>query len=132
MTAAVLVALGAAIGAPSRWLVDRSVRSRWPSDFPWGTLTVNLGGSFVLGVVLGAAGHVAAGADVALLLGTGFCGAFTTFSTFAFETLRLIEEHERRYAVVNVAVSLLLGCLLASAGWWLGTIVLGLSVSFPS
>ena len=48
MTAAVLVALGAAIGAPSRWLVDRSVRSRWPSDFPWGTLTVNLSGSFVL------------------------------------------------------------------------------------
>ena len=125
MTAAVLVALGAAIGAPSRWLVDRSVRSRWPSDFPWGTLTVNLSGSFVLGVVLGAAGHVAAGADVALLLGTGFCGAFTTFSTFAFETVRLLEEHEHRYAVANVAGSLLLGCLLASAGWGLGTLFWG-------
>ena len=103
-------------------------------------MTVNLSGSFVLGVVLGAAGHVAAGAHAALLLGTGFCGAFTTFSTFAFETVRLIEEHELRYAVVNVAVSLLLGCLLASAGWWLGTIVwaerqlpeLTVPVRFPS
>ncbi len=125
MTAAVLVALGAAIGAPSRWLVDRCVRSRWPSDFPWGTLTVNLVGSFVLGVLLGASGHFVAGAVVVLLLGTGFCGAFTTFSTFAFETVRLIEEHEHRYAVANVAVSLLLGCLLAAAGWWVGTLFWG-------
>jgi len=88
-------------------------------------LTVNLVGSFVLGVLLGASGHFVAGAVVVLLLGTGFCGAFTTFSTFAFETVRLIEEHEHRYAVANVAVSLLLGCLLAAAGWWVGTLFWG-------
>jgi CrcB protein len=123
MRALLLVAAGAAVGAPSRWLVDRAVRARWSGDFPWGTLAVNLVGSFVLGVVLGASRHLAAGLDLTLLLGTGFCGAFTTFSTFAFESVRLLETGMVRYAVANVLVSLSLGCLLAVGGWALGSLL---------
>lgn len=119
MTDALLVALGAAVGAPLRWLTDRLITARYPSRFPWGTLCVNLAGSFVLGVVLGSA--AAPDAPLVLLLGTGFCGAFTTFSTFSFETVRLIEAGPRRYAAWNLVVSLVVGVLLATLGWGLGT-----------
>jgi len=109
-----LVALGAAVGAPLRYLTDRAVQSRHDSVFPWGTLTVNVGGSLVLGFLVG----LPAGQAVSALLGTGFCGALTTYSTFSYETLRL----PRLLAVANVAVSVLaglgaayLGILLAAA-----------------
>ncbi len=116
MMDALLVATGAAVGAPLRWLTDRAVSARFPSRFPWGTLCVNLIGCFVLGFVL-----AAATAPLALLLGTGFCGAFTTFSSFSFETVRLLEGGPRRYAVWNLAVSVLAGSALAALGWALGT-----------
>ncbi|MEO7059859.1 MAG: fluoride efflux transporter CrcB [Lapillicoccus sp.] len=121
MTGVLLVSLGAAVGAPSRWLVDRAVGRRQSSRLPWGTLTVNLVGSFILGVVLGWSHTPGRGPEVALLVGTGFCGAFTTFSTFAFESVRLLEEGRSRYAVANLLLSLILGCLLAAAGWGIGT-----------
>jgi CrcB protein len=123
VTGLLLLALGAAVGAPSRWLLDRALSARWPGSFPWGTLAVNLLGSFILGVVLGTSSHVASGPQLTLLLGTGFCGAFTTFSTFSFESVRLAEAGRTWYAVANVLLSLLLGCLLALGGWSLGTLV---------
>lgn len=116
MTDALLVAAGAAVGAPLRWLTDRVVSARFPSRFPWGTVCVNLMGCFVLGVVL-----AAATAPMVLLIGTGFCGAFTTFSTFSFETVRLLEGGPRRYAAWNLVVSVLAGSALAALGWALGT-----------
>ncbi len=118
MTDALLVAAGAAVGAPLRWLTDRVVSARFPSRFPWGTVCVNLTGCFVLGFVL-----AAAAAPLVLLLGTGFCGAFTTFSTFSFETVRLLEGSPRRYAVLNLAVSVLAGGALAALGWVLGSML---------
>jgi CrcB protein len=87
---ALLVALGAAIGAPLRYLTDRYMLVRFGDGFPWGTLAVNVAGSFVLGLVLGlplSAGTVA-------LLGTGFCGALTTYSTFSWEILGLARRRE--------------------------------------
>ncbi|WP_283136276.1 fluoride efflux transporter CrcB [Rhizohabitans arisaemae] len=99
------VALGAAIGAPLRYLIDRLVRSRHDSVFPWGTLTVNLAGSFVLGVLTGLPGGTAWSAVV----GTGFCGALTTYSTFGYETLRLIQDGARFSALVNVVAGVLAG-----------------------
>ena len=102
---ALLVALGAAIGAPLRYLTDRLVQTRHDSVFPWGTLTVNVAGSFVLGLLVGMPTHAAWSA----LLGTGFCGALTTYSTFSYETLRLAEEGRGFLAGANVLASLLVG-----------------------
>jgi CrcB protein len=113
----VLVLLGGAVGAPTRYLTDLFIQSRRGSVFPWGTFVVNVLGSFVLGAV--ASLVVAANAPTWLLtlVGTGFCGALTTFSTFGFETVRLVEEGALRAAVVNVAGSLLLGFAACVAGW---------------
>jgi len=114
-----LIALGAGVGAPARYLTDRTLQRRHPSLFPWGTLVVNVVASFVLGVVAGAGRSVAP--DVAVLLGTGFCGALSTYSTFSYETLRLVQDGARRYAVANVAVSLVVGIGAAALGWLMGS-----------
>jgi fluoride exporter len=106
-----LVAAGAAVGAPLRYLVDRSVQRRTNSAFPWGTLTVNVVGSFVLGLLT-----ITAEPTVTLLFGVGFCGAFTTYSTFGYETIRLAEDGARLYAVLNVLVSLGAGLAAATLG----------------
>lgn len=106
-----LVFVGGAVGAPARYLIDRLVQRRHDSVFPWGTLTVNLLGSAVLGALFAAGPSK----DVTLLLGTGVCGALTTFSTFGFETVRLVEDGSFLEAALNAAGSLLLG-LAAAAG----------------
>jgi CrcB protein len=108
------VALGAAVGAPLRYLVDRAVQGRHDSLFPWGTFTVNVTGSLILGVLTGAAAAIPG--PVTQLLGTGLCGALTTYSTFSFETIRLIEERARFYAVVNVVASIVAGLGAAFVG----------------
>lgn len=100
-----LVIVGAAVGAPLRYLTDRAVQSRHDSVFPWGTLAVNLAGSFLLGLLAtGATMHAVPGSLVALL-GTGLCGALTTYSTFAYETVRLAATRTRCYAAANIAAS---------------------------
>jgi CrcB protein len=113
---ALLVVLGAAVGAPLRYLADRAVQTRHDSVFPWGTFTVNIAGSFVLGVLIhGAAAHQVPG-GVSALLGTGLCGALTTYSTFGYETVRLLEDRVRAYAVLNVAASVVAGLGAAFCG----------------
>jgi fluoride exporter len=111
-----LVVVGAMIGAPLRYLTDLLVQSRHDTVFPWGTLTVNAAGSLVLGTVAGA---VSGGAPawVLTLVGTGFCGALTTFSTFGFETWRLVEDGSVREAALNVAANLLIGFVACAGGW---------------
>jgi CrcB protein len=108
-----LVVVGAATGAPLRYLVDRFIQARHDSLFPWGTLTVNLVGCFVLGALAGAAGLPG---WVLTLCGTGFCGALTTYSTFGYETVRLVQERARLIALANVVVSLALGLAAAYLG----------------
>lgn len=120
-----LVALGAALGAPARFLTDRWVQSRHDSVFPWGTFAVNVVGSFVLGVVIGGAAAGGVSPAVATALGTGFCGALTTYSTFGFETVRLAETGALRYAVANVLLSVLAGLTAATAGAVVATAVWG-------
>lgn len=100
---AVLVFLGAAVGAPLRYLTDRLVQSRHDSLFPWGTFSVNLTGCLILGTITALPGPVLA------LVGTGFCGALTTYSTFSYETFRLIEQKAYFYAAMNVIVSVIAG-----------------------
>jgi CrcB protein len=111
------VILGGAVGAPLRYLTDLFVQSKHDTAFPWGTLTVNVVGSAVLGGVLAAAsvGHLST--DLVALLGTGVCGALTTFSTFGFETVRLLQEGSTVAAGLNVTASLAVG-FLAGAGAW--------------
>ncbi|MEU6428619.1 fluoride efflux transporter CrcB [Microbispora sp. NPDC046973] len=112
-----LVFLGGVVGAPARYLTDRLVQRLHDSVFPWGTLSVNLSGSLVLGLLLGAHDHLGLPAQAVTLLGTGFCGAFTTFSTFGFETVRLLEEGSVLEAGLNALGSLVLGVVAAAAGF---------------
>lgn len=111
-----LVFLGGAVGAPARYLIDRFVRRNHGGVFPWGTLTVNLAGSFILGFLFGAQSTLGLSHEVAVLAGTGFCGALTTFSTFGFETVRLLEEKSTGKAAANAVGGLLLGIAAAVAG----------------
>lgn len=112
-----LVLVGGAVGAPVRYLADLAVQSRHDSVFPWGTFAVNVVGSLVLGAVA-AAVFVAGAPDwVLTLVGTGFCGALTTFSTFGFETVRLLEEGSGRAALTNALASLAAGMAACAAGW---------------
>jgi fluoride exporter len=115
------VLAGGMIGAPARYLADRLVQARHDSVFPWGTFAVNMAGSAVLGFLLGAERHLGLPPVVFALLGTGFCGGLTTFSTFGYETLRLLEDGAISEAGVNVIGSLAVGVLLA----WLGYLVAG-------
>ncbi|MCI4145068.1 MULTISPECIES: fluoride efflux transporter CrcB [Streptomyces] len=110
------VVLGAMAGAPLRYLTDRAVQSRTGSALPWGTFTVNVAGSLVLGLLAGAAAAGVAGSGTQLLLGTGLCGALTTYSTFSYETLRLAESGALGYAAANVLVSTAAGLGAAYAG----------------
>ncbi|GAA2715883.1 fluoride efflux transporter CrcB [Actinoplanes palleronii] len=107
-----LVALGAAIGAPLRYLTDRYVQVRYGAGFPWGTLAVNVTGSLILGLVLG----LPLSAGLTALIGTGFCGALTTYSTFSWETLSFARRGERATAFAYVLLSLLSGLGAAALG----------------
>ena len=115
------VLAGGMIGAPARYLADRLVQARHDSVFPWGTFIVNMTGSAVLGFLLGAERHLGLPPGLFALLGTGFCGGLTTFSTFGYETLRLLEDGAIGEAGVNVIGSLAVGVLLA----WLGFLLAG-------
>lgn len=116
-----LIALGGAVGAPLRYLADRAVQMRTDSVFPWGTLTVNVVGSFALGALLGAAAGGGVPDDVVAAVGVGLCGAFTTYSTFGYETVRLAADGARGIATINALVGVAAG--LAAA--WLGVLLGG-------
>ena len=111
-----LVAFASAVGAPVRYLVDRFVASRNGGAFPWGTLVINVSGAFILGLVVGMGAHHGLSKQAVAILGTGFCGAYTTFSTFSVETVRLVEERAFAKAGLNVGVSLVAGLLAGAAG----------------
>lgn len=110
-----LVMVGGAIGAPLRYLTDRAVQRRRDMAFPLGTFVVNVVGSLVLGLV---AGRLTP--ELQLLVGTGFCGALTTYSTFSYETLRLVEDGSGFLAGANVLGSVIVGVLAAFLGAGLG------------
>jgi fluoride exporter len=111
---ALLVMAGALAGAPLRLLADRIAAARRGHGSVLGTLTVNVVGSAVLGVLLGL-GDLPA--ELVALVGTGFCGTFTTFSTFGCDVVRLVEERLAGRALAYLAASLLLGLGAAAAGY---------------
>lgn len=119
MSAALAVALGAAVGAVLRFLVDRGITARWAPTFPAATLLINVTGSFVLGVVTGLSAVL--GPVWTLALGTGLCGGYTTFSTAMVDAVRLAREQRAGAAVVSVLGTALWSLLAVAAGLTLGT-----------
>ncbi len=105
-----------AVGAPARYLVDGFVEDHIRGALPWGTFMVNITGSLLLGLVAGAGLYHAFPTAPTIWLGTGFCGAYTTFSTFTFETIRLLEEGAVADAFRNAVASLVVGTAAAGAG----------------
>jgi CrcB protein len=108
--------VGGAVGAPARYVLDGVVQDRTSGVFPWGTFVVNATGSLLLGLVTGLALYHGLGDVPRTAIGTGFCGAYTTFSTFSYETLRLAEDGATRGAVVYVLVSVVAGLAAAAIG----------------
>jgi CrcB protein len=112
------VAIGGALGSGSRYLVGAAIQSRAGGDFPLATLIINVVGSLLLGFILEyATGSAAMSPATRLLLSTGFCGGFTTFSTFSHETVRLIQAGEYRRATVYVGLSLILSFTAIVVGY---------------
>ena len=116
------LALAGAVGAPARYLVDAYLLRRTRGGFPLGTLVVNVSGSLVLGFITGLALYHAFPATPKTILGTGFCGAYTTFSTFAYETVRLVEARRLTSARAYLVASLILPAFAAAAGWALAAL----------
>jgi CrcB protein len=113
----VMVLVGGAIGAPLRYLTDLWVQARHDSVFPWGTFTVNVAGSLILGATVAVVTDLGLPAWVLTLVGTGFCGALTTFSTFGFETVRLLQEGSTLTAVASCLAGLLVGLAACAGGF---------------
>ena len=113
---ALWVVLGAAVGAPLRYLTDRTVQSAHGTSFPWGTVTVNVVASLVLGIVVGSS----AGSVLTAAVGTGFCGGLSTWSTLGYETVRLAESGERTHAVLDVVIQTFAGLGAAALGLAVG------------
>jgi CrcB protein len=119
------VALGGALGSVSRFWLAMTVAQRLEEIFPWGTLTVNVIGSFIIGfttVLTGPDGRLFVPADARIFVIVGFCGGFTTFSTFSLQTLSLLRDGDMTRAGLNIVVSVA-ACLLSV---WLGAVAAGL------
>lgn len=110
------VALAGALGAPARYLVERIARTRWAGAFPAGTFVVNVSGSLALGAVVGMMLEHGLDPDVRTLVGTGFLGAYTTFSTYAYEPIRAAEDGHRKAAVAYALGSVVASVVAATLG----------------
>lgn len=116
------VALGSAVGGASRFALSTFLQQRAATAFPIGTLVVNVTGSLLLGFILRyALGSPSISAETRALLTVGFCGGYTTFSTFSYETLKLVEDGDYRRAALYAALSV----VLALAATFIGMMAAG-------
>lgn len=120
MVPILLVAAGGALGAVARYLVAAAFAQRLGAQWPWGTLFINLSGCVLISLFLGAGSSRVAESNLRYLLPIGFVGAYTTFSTYEYETLRLIELGRAAAALTYVLASNVLGFAAVLAGAWLG------------
>lgn len=118
-----LVALGGALGSVARFWMNGLISARFGETFPWGTLTINVTGSFIIGILgaltlpeLGGA-HRAAIVQFFMI---GICGGFTTFSSFSLQTLNLLRDGEWLYAAGNILASVILCMIAVGLGWLVG------------
>lgn len=116
------VALAGSGGAVMRYLIDSAIRRRVATLIPIGTVTINLSGSLLLGLLTGLVLFHGAPSTVTLVAGTGFCGGYTTFSTASFETIRLIQRREIGAAALHGGLTLVGALLAAGAGLALGSL----------
>ncbi|SIR95566.1 fluoride efflux transporter CrcB [Williamsia sterculiae] len=93
------IVVAGAVGAVARFVVDSRLKARWGQDFPWQTLTINVSGSLLLGVLAGLVLFHGAPGPWQTIVGTGFCGGYTTFSTASFETVRLVQQRRHLLAL---------------------------------
>jgi CrcB protein len=100
---AMYVALAGSLGAICRFIIDGHIRAALNTTFPWATLCINVSGSFILGIVTGVALRTPGATILVAIVGAGFCGGYTTFSTASFETVRLLERRAYRAAFENMA-----------------------------
>lgn len=119
-----LIGLGAIVGANARYFVSVFAAGRWGAAFPYGTLIINVTGSAILGFTLGIiTARFDNNTTARLLFAVGFCGAYTTFSTFAFETLALSRERSHLPAVTNLLASTVLALAATGAGLALASLL---------
>jgi CrcB protein len=119
MLLALGVAVVAGVGAVCRYVADQVISHRRRGVFPWGTVTINIVGSFVLGLSTGLAAHHGLSVTAATIIGSGFCAGFTTFSTWMWETVALAEKRALLAATANVVASLAFGLASAACGLWI-------------
>jgi CrcB protein len=117
------VAIAGMLGAATRYVVEGMVQDGVEGVFPWGTWVVNVTGSFLLGLLTGFVLYHGLGDSHRVVVGTGFLGAYTTFSTWMFETAQLFEDGSRYESVLNTAGSLAAGLLAAAAGLGLAAVL---------
>lgn len=113
-----LIGIGGSIGAASRYLLVSFInKKRKPGHFPWGTWVINITGSFLLGLLFKF--HVTNEIEVVVwhFAGIGFCGAYTTFSTFGYETITLFQENKKKLAVLYVFTSTIISIVMAAIGF---------------
>lgn len=110
------VAIAGALGAAARYVVEGAVQDRVEGVFPWGTWVINVSGSFVLGLLTGLVLYQGLGETHGIVIGTGFLGAYTTFSTWMFEMIRLFEDGSRYESLLDAAGSLAAGLAAAAVG----------------
>jgi CrcB protein len=126
VTPFLLIGLGGALGANARFLISRWAAGRFGTAFPYGTFIINASGSFLIGVVLVIViDHLGSNPSIRLLAATGFLGGYTTFSTFAYETVALLRQGEIQQALFNALGSAALGVIAASAGMLLMSLLGG-------
>jgi CrcB protein len=113
----VLTLVAGACGALARFLLDSSIKSRWQSPFPWATVIINVTGSLLLGILAGLVLFHGQPTAWQTVVGTGFCGGYTTFSTASFETVRLVQQNRRSLALLNAVGSLVLSVAACAVGF---------------
>jgi fluoride exporter len=119
-----MVGIGGFLGANVRYVVGGWITRQWDTQFPWGTFVINVTGSFLLGVLLAVLNaRPTASAHYRLFFAVGFLGAYTTFSTFSYETLCLAQDQSVVTALLNITSSVLLGLIGVVLGAYLGELV---------
>ncbi len=118
---AILISLFGGVGASTRFIADGLLRSILGRRFPWATMIINVIGSLILGIVVGAVVAHPRMKNIELVIGTGFCGGFTTFSTATFESIRLLQEKRYVSFWLQFLGNFLLCLAAAGLGVWLGS-----------